>query len=526
MRLAELMEQLGRPDDAAACLHQLATKFKDQSISDSKTVKQAVAAVSADSPMWRYLEPDRYWPKAVAKQELVARPLEQYGMQVDIVSGSEPFFSHLSLEMDGSLQELLARDGYGHERLRVPLAESRSLTRPNSYSNWATASLFANGHILLIQAGTQVLAVDALTNPKNGKARVLWRHDLGDSLADGSGAVFRQNSAPNRRPRPQLVDQNNQPVGGIWAVGNEMVCLQRGSKLLGIDVFSGQVLWTRHDIRPAGEIFGDDDFLFVVPPSGNDAIVLRTIDGAKLGTRRLPSSARYSSHGRKILTFSTLSGKNVASVYDSWAEKEIWQATFAPNTKLELLESDEVAFLDPQGRLVIYSLAEERPIVDAKVAKEPALGELHVIRTHNRYIVLASRQFQYRQGMPHMSAIQSSGLRNNPIVQGRAYAFDRISGKLAWESDKDIGPTATLLNQPSHVPMIVFAMNEQVANISGQRGSTIILCLDTRTGQTYQQKVEKASSVVMAVADPDQHKLAILCSSGATILTFGEGKAE
>jgi hypothetical protein len=111
------------------------------------------------------------------------------------------------------------------------------------------------------------------------------------------------------------------------------------------------------------------------------------------------------------------------------------------------------------------------------------------------------------------------------VAQGRALGFDR-QGRLLWHAD--IGPTATLVNQAAHVPVLVFAMNTtEQADGNRQKSSTGLFCLDTRNGKVLlDQKVDNASNSVVALADPATQTLEIRASAGGVKLTVGEKKGE
>ena len=61
--------------------------------------------------------------------------------------------------------------------------------------------------------------------------------------------------------------------------------------MIAVRSLTGETLWTRGDIQPGSEIFGDDEMLFVVEPNSNEAIVLRALDGHELGRRPVPPAA-------------------------------------------------------------------------------------------------------------------------------------------------------------------------------------------------------------------------------------------
>jgi hypothetical protein len=516
------MERAGRPADAARCYERLLAKtFVDLKVHGDLTGKEAVDSLPADSPVRQHLGTRIEWPTAVVKTEIVPQPLDYYGSQLDISFGRQPFLQDLLLELDQGRQEMLARDGLGRELFRVALQDVGRMRRYGFNSPaWARAV----GHILLVQADTQVLAIDAFSTDKDSKSRVLWRQDLTEMLGDATGSIqLRFMHVPNRRMRPQWVNQNGEPVGGIWPIGHELVCIQRGTKLLAIDVLSGQVLWTRHDMRPTSEIFGDDEYVFIVPANASEAVVLRATDGQKVGERRVPGNDRLHTYGRKIVTVAAGGGKQTARVYDAWTEQDEWQRAFGQGARMELIDGDEFGVLDPTGQFVIYSLAENRAIVDSKIEAEPSLQDFKIFRYGDQYVVVSGRAVVARPNAPQLFAVQNYTSRNNPVIRGRGHAFDRNTGKELWPSI-EIGPTASLLNQATRLPFMVFAVNlTEAGGPNAGRNYTHVMCLDIRNGKMAADlKLDQSSSVVVAVGDLEKKTLEIRGSQSAAILHFGD----
>jgi hypothetical protein len=213
-------------------------------------------------------------------------------------------------------------------------------------------------------------------------------------------------------------------------------------------------------------------------------------------------------------------------VYDVWTEEELWRATFAAGARIEPIGSDEFAVMDASGKLAIYSLHNAEVVIETKVDAEKALADLQVFRTADRYVVLAGRHVQYNQGAAHRYAVQNPGARTQPVIDSRAYAFDRRTGKLLW-GPKELPPTATLLNQPAHVPVLVFAINvNDQSRASSARVQTGVVCLDVRDGAILcNENLPGGSTAVVAVADPERKKLEIRCNSMTAILAFSDTKA-
>jgi hypothetical protein len=84
------------------------------------------------------------------------------------------------------------------------------------------------------------------------------------------------------------------------------------------------------------------------------------------------------------------------------------------------------------------------------------------------------------------------------------------------------------LNQPAHVPVLVFAMNvNDQSRANSARVQTKVTCLDVRNGAVLcNENLPGGSTTVFAVADPERKKLEIRCNSMTAVLAFSDTKAD
>ena len=146
------------------------------------------------------------------------------------------------------------------------------------------------GHILVISAGTRIWALDpwnaAGAPPSGGPGsapsgkgpQILWAQDLSDPTADNNGNMVFINNGGDQ-------DMRANPFG---PVNSRYVSFLRRRNLVVVDPFTGEPLWTRQDIPPGSEVFGDEQYVLVLPPTGDQASVYRGTDGQLLGTRKVP----------------------------------------------------------------------------------------------------------------------------------------------------------------------------------------------------------------------------------------------
>ena len=78
-----------------------------------------------------------------------------------------------------------------------------------------------------------------------------------------------------------MQDFRANPFGPVNA---RYVCFQRRRNIVAVDPLTGESLWERQDIPPGSEVFGDEQYVFVLPPGSDEASVYRAIDGQLLGT--------------------------------------------------------------------------------------------------------------------------------------------------------------------------------------------------------------------------------------------------
>jgi hypothetical protein len=171
-------------------------------------------------------------------------------------------------------------------------------------------------------------------------------------------------------------------------------------------------------------------------------------------------------------------------LYDAWSGKDLWRQAVAAGSRATLVDCDEVAVLEPQGRLVIRSLVDDRLRVDAQLEPEKTLSSLHVLRSQTQYVVATSRT-AVAEATPSGIEVQAlQGMHFTPLITGNVRAFERSSGKAQWSAPAAIDGYAFLMDQPVESPLLVLLRHvrpsRQRTNV---RQQTALLCLDRRDGR-------------------------------------------
>jgi outer membrane protein assembly factor BamB len=328
--LAQLLEGAGNLEGAAACYRQLQRQFADLVCRDGKNGKQLVEAIPQDGPLGRLLGPAAAWPRGLVETALTPsnQRTDSYGRFLVQYQGDPgPFYAGMTLRFDQNRSALLVQDGFGRElqRWQLPLTD-RGQRMTMGYNPNLTKA-YVQGHLLVLPVGSKIFGLDPAGLAGAGKKQ-LWSQDLTDGSEDSGKKHLRPAgaAAPLGMP-PFAMGQYQFRMNPVGAVSPRCVCFQRLRNLVAVDPLSGELLWARHDIPPGSEVFGDDQYIFVLlPPQPNaaggdirarvgapgaarmqlingmvvtsgaggvagatEALVLRARDGVSLGKRSVPA---------------------------------------------------------------------------------------------------------------------------------------------------------------------------------------------------------------------------------------------
>jgi len=523
--LAYMLRDARLVDDAALCFRRLGDEFADVVCRDGKTGRQLIASLAEDDSVRKTLEPQKAWPTGaivVSRQrQTSAMPMAFYSATVPYQQKLGPFFSDLTVELHQNPAELRARDGWGKDRWRLPLGE---LMRHESFPmSSAFLKATADEHLLLLSIGFKIVAIDALAAGESRSPKVLWIQDLEEPV---KAVTRRGRGRVAQVAMPAMRGFNN--LGGAQfptnipgAISEQLVCYQRYQSLYGVDPVSGEVLWVRADARPDSVLFGDHEYVFVLPPDQNVATVLRAADGKKIGTRPVPA-VRPATLGRMIASWRTESREAVLEMIDPLDGRKIWPAAkFTPDAKIVPLEHDKevVGVYEPRGHFTLIKLADGRALVDADVERGGSMVDVHVFRSPEQTLVLFSGLEQYRaSGRQHFGL---QGVPGVPISRAKIYAFD-AGGKSVWKKPAVVENQYLVFHQPRRLPALVFACGVQNTRpaMSGQPRSAIV-ALDKRTGQIVQPKEQyDGLSHFRLEGQPDKKAIEIRLQHDLVTLAF------
>lgn len=533
--MARLLGDAHRPELAAIYYRQLASRFATVFCRDGKTGAQLVSELKDDDPVRAALAAQSNWPtehvgaqddktpaRGAATNARVQRPVD-----LEIVGPRGPLFDDVAISYDAQ-QNLVATDGFGQRRFRIPLFEQggRRLTvlNRNAYNAPALSYLSVNGGLAILSLGTQVAAVDTLRAGDPAANRVLWIHDLNDQIGGyptNQGVLPRPINLPWGGARQVPEDTFGRRLGSIGPVTEAGVCFQRLHDLHCVEPLSGKTVWVRKNVGLGNDLFGDDELLFVAPAAEGETLVLRAATGEQLGTRRVaPFDRRMATLGRRVLTWES---NNLVQLRDLGEDKTLWSFPVAAGSKAAIVSQDAVGILQPDGMFTLLALADGKQLVREQLEPEPQLLGIYLLRSRDGYLLATNTQ---SRNEPNVSIQPLPVSPSSPPISGRLYAFDRASGKKLWPVPVEVSQYGLLLTQPCNLPALVLARQVHRLNPTTNREPKIsVMCIDKRSGRIVYQNDQLPGTTIgnmEVTGDAAAHTMTITLPTRIIQLAFSE----
>lgn len=474
-REAGLLIAAGRADEAGALLDALSSRWADVVCLEGQTGGSLVKSWLADPDVAASIAGATPWSSGTFEAEKkIVRSTVPNLQRIELIGPQGFFGDGWTLALDTTRRMLALRDGSGIVRWELHLKKLDPSYQylPNRYA-------VVHGHLLAVVLGGRFYVFDMLGGEEPEE---LWSQMLYEIPPD-------QSADPRSRPtrwiggRGIMSTRNHdpfgRPLGKVGPITDEVLCYQIGTSLFAADPLTGDVLWERRNLPRGSDCFGDSDYLFVVPPGMRDAIILRTVDGLDVGRTQLPTEeSRLFSVGRHLLTWNAAEG--VLALLDPVSEKSAWERKFEVPAQAIMVEDDEVALLEPNGRFTLLNATDGKQRVQAAIDPIERLQQFVVLRSRTRYVLMT-------QGVPDQERLDGRLTIPNPTlseVNGHAYGFDRETGQRVWKTE--IGQQAFNPNQPSELPILTLAAQTYFPGrqvlVRNSRPFSLLL-LDKRTGE-------------------------------------------
>jgi outer membrane protein assembly factor BamB len=418
--------------------------------------------------------------------------------------------------------EIVGRSLLGTDSFRLQI-DPNNVARQYRDSNLIRGARM--GHFLYVLVGGQVLAIDSRDDHLSADADLLWP-------SQSQGAVVRDTVRPRRSPanpqahstrrplyhafgRKRLNGTSGAALGSLGPVSPRGVVYQDDDELKCVDPISGATLWSRTDIPPACELFGDGELLIAADVGSDVAYVLGLVDGQLLEKRERPAPEWLLTSGRNVAHLASVPGRGNRPrlvVTDVLTQKTLYQTDVSDRVRYSVIEPNALAVLESTGQFRLIDVATGKALIDEKLEAAADSQAFYTMRSGDDLFVFIT-------GPPQPQIRTTTQGFDSPIINGPVYAFSLKTGKSLWPGPAIVRNRGMMLSQPPEVPFLVFMDRQQSHGASNETTARLrVLCLDKLTGETVYANDEVPDTAVprFRVEAEREPKAAVTLEMGAS----------
>jgi len=491
--LARLNVRAGELENAAYYYQLLAKRFPAVPVRDGKTGLQLYQELMNDKRFLPYLDPRRGLADmrdvTVEKMTSVVPATGgrdrfgggNYAVQLEPGRTVEPalarFELYIHVDMQGTntsryviVDPVTQKEVFSKPSNALPVANSGSLFRQTpTYQPCGPAMVFAWSN--------RLIAVDPV------RQKELWSVNL---LGNGDASSYAL-SGSNTMPHPEmpgrfmvLLPGSRETIGTLGPCSSRcVVATIKDVGLVGLDALTGERIWVQGGVSTHTELFGDEEYVFVLPPRGGQdrPAAYRVQDG-----HSVPISPdllhRYQNklavRGRHILTKSA-NGDSLV-LFDPLDSTEKWRLALPKgSTVLRDGEGNDVTgYIAPDGEARIVDLASGKELHHVKLAplnQGETYEHANVVFDNRCGYVFLSKGLTDSDSDGNETRVypQYQALHSVP-VNGPAASFDRESGKVLWQEKLPL--QYLVIKRFDELPVLLCSAmagkSRSVANANGQ----------------------------------------------------------
>ena len=390
---------------------------------------------------------------------------------------------------NGLLQVVDRETGVECWSLPLPVSGARQ------YINDGTdmVSYRAVDHLAIFSVGQFLVAVDLIEH------RVRWQLNVLDGLELNNRTGV--SAGPDGTVYVYSNDNTGNVVGryGLTGPVTQSGCyVQTRSGLAALDLATGKTRWLRADLPTYFEIYGDDEFAYLVERQMDNSVrgvrAYRVSDGVSVD---IPDGVdafahRQRSIGRHVLAAELGDREElVVRLYDVQTGKDLWKKTYpAGSVLLETNGPDFLGVADSKGHVEMLDSqtgAElQRLTVEPKYMEKATSGIL--LRDKTQLYVGFQLPKDDKSNVEDGPNADSTGELVSLPINGMLFAFDRKTSKLRWGSR--LPYQMVVLERFDDMPIILCsAMTTRGAGVNGgQVAVNATMTVDKVTGKKKYHK--------------------------------------
>lgn len=517
----------GRPTEALPWIEQLGRNFPLETCEVGKTGRWLSHEWLAREDVRNAKVSPAAWPGGPIEVAPPKRRSPSAAAPIEIVTHVGSHFEGWSFELDQSAFGIIARDPSLKVAWQLPLQDFTDNPRVQS------AQLHIRDRTLAFSAGMSLVVMrsaDPFAPPTTTATISLRSNALGDRRVNQ--ILVERRLLPNGRRFQSAFDIRGS-AGFLVGLSDEAVFYQLDNRLVAADIETGRILWYR--VGPAfSKSSATVDTHLVLHTANNECLLLRPMDGVlqqrhTAGLDEMPLCFRET---WRLSQRSEGQDQQVLEMRDFDGDKVIWQRQYPSGTVTNVVADNQLALLEPSGKLSLLSLATGEPKLTAQAPVKRPIGTGGVLAVQDyddRYIVVAGVSPK-KTDLRTVTTLDFGPSNDSSFtVDGHAFAIRKTDGQILWSVP--VEQSAFDFSQPSKYPVLVLASRHSEVDPLGAfsrmpRLSTLIL--DKRTGA----KVDERQETLMAINRgpqliplPDEKKLIVDYQAWSLELSFpGEAK--
>lgn len=467
-RYARLLIDCGYPDQALPLIDRLDNEFASRFCLAGRTGARLADEWRRDLQTGHALAQQLTWKNQTLKGDVVGHQQPAMGHQLLKWSGPRPaHFQHWHFFLHKDRSTLLAEDGYGRPRWQVRVAGGGG-----AVTDFSESSLSAAGHLLVLNVGTELIAIDALR--VTGKPQVLYRKPLTELQipVEQQRGLHRVFAVPYKARGIEVVDDDGNPLGRFGGVTWNRLCYQWSNRLTALDPLTGTVVWERDQIARRSEPVTGQTVISVFAPDREDPQVFRLTDGSTVSNTSLVPPGLTVEVVGEILLGERPGEQNKTELYalDLATGKQLWSRSLEDSTQGRdrpthlrvfpastifgdgLPRGGQLVLLDKDGLFLELDLRTGRETLRAALPNPHAVRDVHIEREDwnaqtlpERYLVFTNADAG--KGNP----VAVSGGAIYPL-RGSVTAIERKTRAVLWSR---VCNGYLYLNSPGRLPVLL-----------------------------------------------------------------------
>lgn len=388
--------------------------------------------------------------------------------------------------------QIVIRDSSGSVLATINVREA-------SWSLSSTPRAHLHNHLLIVDLqfsslAYEVVGIDLFKVMRGDSQPIVWRQQVfGEARPTNNIGVPRTNQnsiRPELRVTPLGIavtqwTNDGRPVGPHSDPTAKGFVYLKGAVAHCVDPMTGEVLWRRHGLAPAGAVQTDGERVWLVGVDESTVSELSLLDGSDRLGRELERPSMIVGYDSGVaLAVDTSTQNYKIEGLDLATGDRVWSLEVSDQARAQLLSFDRLAILDAGGHFQIVSTRNGGRLLETQVVGAPSAAAIQVLEDAFGYLlVIKQNQVSSRQNSRQMEDVSLIGVSSSPLIDGVVYAFD-ANGKSMWPNPVVVDQYSVLTQELGNAPVLALSRYYRLGGGATPPGNFMdLVIVDRRSGR-------------------------------------------